>query len=77
MSGKDVFVVIRDNNWGVISAGAQRASKIFNTQKEAIDYGRNIAKGRKSELVIQGGTGKFRDKDSYGNDPIDIKDRKF
>lgn len=45
-----------------------------NTQKAAEIAGRKIAKKNKVELVTHGLDGKFRSKDSFGNDPTSIKD---
>ncbi|PLR70315.1 DUF2188 domain-containing protein [Bacillus sp. UMB0728] len=53
----------------VKGAGNSRATKIFDTQREAIAYGRGIAKNQQSELVIHNLKGRIREKNSYGNDP--------
>ena len=45
-------------------------TKLFDTQKEAIAYGREIAINQESELRIQGKDSKFRESRSYGNDPF-------
>lgn len=45
------------------------ANIFFDTQKEAIAYGREIAINQQSELRIQGKDSKFRESWSYGNDP--------
>ncbi|MGI1805432.1 DUF2188 domain-containing protein [Exiguobacterium sp. TDN 0502] len=50
--------------------GADRATKRFPTQKEAIAEGRRIAKNQKTELVIHNKEGQIREKDSYGHDPF-------
>lgn len=63
--------------WQVKRENAVRATKTFDTQKEAIVYGRNIAKHQKSELVIHDRHGRIRDKDSYGNDPCPPRDTRF
>ena len=70
-------VVPNNGHWQVKKAGAQKATKNFNTQKEAINYARNIAITQSSELVIHGRDGRIRDKDSFGNDPCPPKDTKF
>ena len=49
----------------------------MDTQKQAIDIARQIAKNQQSELVIHKKDGTIRDKDSYGNDPHPPKDTKF
>jgi len=52
----------------VKGAGNSKATKIFDTQHEAIAYGRGIAKNQQSELVIHNTKGRIREKNSYGND---------
>ncbi|MBN6185699.1 DUF2188 domain-containing protein [Aneurinibacillus sp. BA2021] len=52
----------------VKGAGNSKATKIFDTQREAIAYGREIAKNQQSELVIHNLKGRIREKNSYGND---------
>lgn len=70
-------IVPNGNLWQVKRENSDKATKNFATQKEAIDYGRNIAKNQESELVIHDKKGRIRDKDSYGNDPCPPKDKKF
>ena len=74
---KNQHVTKSDTGWKVIGEGNQKATKIFKTQKDAIEYGKEIAINQKSELVIHGVDGKIRDKDSYGNDPQPPKDIKM
>ncbi len=68
MGGKNQHVVPHSDGWAVKGAGNQRATSIHNTQKQAIDAARDIAKNQHSELVIHRTDGRIRDKDSYGND---------
>lgn len=70
--------VVKDtkDGWAVKKGGSTRATKIFKTQQEAIDYGRGIAKNQKAEFYIHSRDGKIREKDSYGNDPFPPKDKK-
>lgn len=75
--GKNQHVTPKGDKWQVKGAGNKKATKLFDTQKEAIDYAKNIAKNQKSEVVIHRPNGKIRDKDSYGNDPNPPKDTKF
>jgi len=60
----------------VKGAGNEKATKVTDTQKEAIEVARDIARNQNSELVIHGVNGRIRDKDSYGNDPNPPKDTK-
>lgn len=55
--------------WQIKGEGNQRATVITNTQHEAINKARDIARNQKSELYIHGTDGKIRKKDSHGNDP--------
>ena len=75
MSKKNYHVVPNSNgDWRVIKEGNEKATSTFQTQKEAISFGREKAKLYETELVIHGKDGKIRDKDSYGNDPFPPKD---
>lgn len=65
-----------DGGWQVKGAGNQKATKVTETQKQAIEAAKPIAKNQKSDVVIHGTYGKIRDKDSYGNDPCPPKDKK-
>lgn len=65
-----------DGGWAVKKGGSSRATKVYETQKEAIAHGREIAKSQKAEFYIHGEDGKIRDKNSYGNDPLPPKDKR-
>lgn len=58
-----------DGGWQVKGAGNKKATVRTETQSEAINIAREIAKNQESELVIHRSNGQIRDKDSYGNDP--------
>lgn len=74
--GKDQHVVPHSDGWAVESEGASKATRVFDTQKEAIERAREIAQNQQSEVVIHRKDGTIRDKDSYGNDPYPPKDKK-
>jgi uncharacterized protein YdaT len=74
--GKNQHVVPRGDGWAVRGEGNKRVTSTSETQREAIEQGREIAKKEGSELVIHGRNGKIRDKDSFGNDPFPPRDRK-
>jgi hypothetical protein len=74
--GKDQHVTPHKGGWQVIGAGNDKATKITDTQQQAISIAREIAKNQHSEVVIHGTNGKIRDKDSYGNDPNPPRDTK-
>ncbi len=70
-------IVPNNGQWQLKRENATRATKIFNTQKEAIAFGRKIAIRQQSELIIHNRQGRIRDKDSYGNDPCPPVDTHF
>ena len=74
--GKNQHVVPRDDGWAIRGERNNKDTSRHDTQSEAIDAARDIAKNNRSEVVIHGRDGKIRDKDSYGNDPHPPKDRK-
>ncbi len=67
--GKDQHVVPHSDGWAVKGEGNSKATKIAETQQEAIDYAREIARNQQSELLIHGKDGQIRSRDSYGHDP--------
>lgn len=74
---KDVHVVPHpDGGWATRKDGAGRVGSRHDTQREAIDRGRQQAIRERSELVIHRKDGRIRDSDSYGNDPHPPKDQK-
>lgn len=70
-----IFVSPHKGGWSVKTAGKSKASKVCESQKEAIEIAIEQAKNAKTELVIQGRDGKIREKNSYGNDPCPPKDK--
>ena len=73
--GKNVYVVVHGDQWGVRLQNESELESVHRTQHEAEDAGRVLAKREKSELLTQGRDGKFRSKDSFGNDPRSVIDR--
>lgn len=69
MAKKNQHVVPKDGEWAVRRDGASRASKVFNTQSEAIKFARNQAMKHSGELYIHNADGSILDRRSYGNDP--------
>jgi uncharacterized protein YdaT len=75
MSGKSTHVVPNKDKggWDIKQSGGQRSSGHFDTQREAIDRGRQISQNQGTELNVHGRDGKIREKDSNGNDPYPPK----
>ena len=77
MAGKNQHVEpTKDNRWGVRGEGNSRITKKTDSQSEAINVARDIARNQQSEVVIHRPNGQIRDKDSYGNDPCPPLDKK-
>lgn len=75
--GKNQYVVKHGDNWAVVGANNIRATKITNTQAEAINVARSIAQNQNSEMRVQDRNGKFKVCNSYGNDYCPPKDKNF
>jgi hypothetical protein len=73
MTGKNQWVVQRENGWAVRGEGNNRDTSHHSTQQEAIDAGRGIAQNQGSELLIQNRHGQIRERNSYGDDPFPPK----
>lgn len=70
MAATSQHVVPRGNKWAVRKAGAERVTRHFDTQQEAIKAARGLARNQGGEVFIHGRDGRIRKRDSYGNDPF-------
>ena len=71
---RNVWVTRRpDGRWNVKREGAERASHVTNTQREANEIAREIARNNKVDRITQGVHGQIVSHDSFGNDPKRIK----
>jgi len=68
-----VSVSKHENGWQAKVAGNNRASKVCSTQAECREYGIGLAKKLSAEFTLHGENGRIREKNSYGNDPKNIK----
>jgi hypothetical protein len=79
MSKNDRYVVNHPDGWAVKGAGADRASAIFDTQREAEQKAKEIVSNLGGgEVRIQDRHGQWRDSDTVapGNDPNPPRDKK-
>ena len=60
----------KDGGWQVKGKNNIRATIRTDTQVEAIQRAREIARNQESELFIHGRDGRIRERDSFGNDPF-------
>jgi hypothetical protein len=76
-SKKDRHVVPNPRGgWAVRQSGATKASRVFESQKEAVTYARDLARKGGSELYVHRRDGTISDKNSYGSDPYPLKDKR-
>ncbi len=54
--------------WNVKRRGAVRASKSFETQRQAISYARKISKAEHADLFIHNKNGRLSKKETFTND---------
>lgn len=66
---KNQHVVPHADGWAVKGEGNTRATKVYDTQRDAIDRARGISQKQQSELFIHGRDGQIRERDSHGHDP--------
>jgi uncharacterized protein YdaT len=70
MATKSTHVVPNKNGgWDIKRSGAKRASRHFETKKEAVAYARQLSRAHRTELVIHNKDGRIARKDSHGSDP--------
>ncbi len=72
-SGNSHHVVPHDDTWAVRRANSERISQTFDTQREAIERGREISRNQKTELIIHSKDGLINRRDSHGHDPYPPK----
>ena len=73
MTSKNQHVVPHQDGWAVKGEGNQRATSVHDTQQQAFDAARQIARNQQSELVVHRPDVRIRDKNSYGHDPFPPK----
>ncbi|MGC1003811.1 DUF2188 domain-containing protein (plasmid) [Pantoea agglomerans] len=60
-------MVPHSGEWAVKGAGNIKATSVHDTQQQAIDAARAIARNQSSEMLIHGRDGQIHEKDSHGN----------
>lgn len=73
MAKGDIETYNEDGQWKNRPQGNERASSVHGTKKEAQEAGRDMARDRKVEHVIKKMDGTIGEKNSYGNDPRDVR----
>jgi len=73
MTKRNQHVVPHGDKWAVKSEGSRRPSSVHDTQREAIERARELARNQQVELFVHRRDGRIRARDSYGNDPFPPK----
>ncbi len=76
MKKSNYWVSPDTNGWKAQREGAERASRVFDTQREAEDYARNVLQNNSGgELITQSQHGPIRSKDTINsNNPNPPRD---
>ncbi|WP_303923851.1 DUF2188 domain-containing protein [Ureaplasma parvum] len=54
-----------DKGWKIFKKGGERATKLFNTKKEALEYIKTLGRNQNAVVYIQTKDGKFQDVRNY------------
>lgn len=73
MPGNNIHVVPFEHGWAIESESGAGGRQLFASQEDAIAAGMEKAKQLCVELLIHGRDGRIRLRNSFGNDPSDIK----
>jgi Uncharacterized protein conserved in bacteria (DUF2188) len=65
MPRKNQHVIRHGKGWAVKGEGNSRATRIFTTQWEAIEFGRVVVMNQRSVLLIHNRKGEVRDRQDY------------
>lgn len=66
----------KSRGWAVRKSGAIRATRSFETKKEAIEYARSISRKEKTELYIHKKDGTIQNRNSYSHAPLPSGDKR-
>ena len=66
---KTLHVIPKSGQWAVTREGG-KTTRVFSTQREAIESARDIARGSSGQLVVHGRSGQIREHETYGMPPI-------
>ena len=62
-----------DGTWQAKREGGERASGVHDTQAEAWDQAKDLARESSGEAFLTNREGKIRERNTYGNDPFPPK----
>lgn len=68
-NNKNYWVVGSKNGWAVKREGGGRNTSVHRTQAEAWSVAQSFARESRGEAILQGASGKIRERNSYDSDP--------
>lgn len=63
----------KNSEWKVKQTLNDKASRIIETKKDAVEFAKKLAISNKVELIIQKQNGKIQEKNTYKKDPYPPK----
>ena len=66
---RTLHVILKAGQW-VVTRGSGKATRVFSTQRKAIESARDIARESSGQLVVHGRSGQIRGHFTYGMPPI-------
>lgn len=66
---RSIHTVPHKEGWANKRAGSNKASRVYDTKKEAQEAGRETAKRSRTEHLIHKQDGTIGERNSYGSDP--------
>jgi Uncharacterized protein conserved in bacteria (DUF2188) len=67
MTRKNQYIIRHPEGWAVKGEGNSRATRVFDRQSEAIEFGIEVVKNQRSILIIFNRQGVERDRKDYRN----------
>jgi Uncharacterized protein conserved in bacteria (DUF2188) len=62
--------------WSVVRSGASRATRVFDSQQDALGFAKKLAKKESAELYVHRRDGTIQERDSYRQDRLPPSDRR-
>lgn len=66
---RNFWVVGSKTGWAVKREGASRVTSTYRTKAEAWNAAKAHARESHGEAILQGASGRIRERDSYGDEP--------
>lgn len=73
MPAGDIETFHQDGAWHNRVEGGETYDDQFPTKADAVTVGRDLARERKVEHIIKNEDGRIAERNSYGNDPRDVR----